>query len=422
MKNTKLTKLFLLVLSINAITLGGQLSFNTVSPETVGLSPERIGRVHQSFQKLVDEGKIAGVSILISRQGKIAFYEALGYMDLEAQKVMAPDAIFRIASMTKALTAVAVLQLLEQGHFMLDDPAAHFIPVLKTMRVMDPNQVGADPNKPRTVPLERDITIRDLLRHTSGIIYDGPRHTQAGLHDWQGSLEGFVDRLASIPLDCQPGTRFRYSYSTDVLGYLVEVVSGQPLDEYFTEHITAPLDMVDTGFVVPQEKVSRLTNHYRFTDDKLMCLEKATTSPFLKRAEALSGGGGWSYSYPGLVTTVKDWWRFMEMLRNHGQLEGVRILSPNTVKLMCSDHLGDIPGAFEPGTGHGLGVGIITDKTQHGQLAGNGTIFWAGAPHNTYYFIDFKEEMCGIMFIQNEPWSLNLMRRFLVLAHQTIDK
>ncbi|MGD2095677.1 MAG: serine hydrolase domain-containing protein, partial [Phycisphaerales bacterium] len=351
MKNTKLTRLFLLVLSISTITLGGRLSFNTVSPETVGLSPERIGRVHQTFQKLVDEGKIAGVSVLISRQGKIAFYETLGHMDVENNKPMADDAIFRIASMTKALTAVTVLQLFEKGYFMLDDPAARFIPVLKTMRVMDPNQVGADPNKPRTVPLERDITIRDLLRHTSGI-YGGNRYTRAGLRDWTGSLEGFVERLASVPLDCQPGTRFQYSYSTDVLGYLVEVVSGKPLDEYFAEHITAPLDMVDTGFVVPQEKVSRLTNHYRLTDDKLVCLEKAAASPFLKRAEALSGGGGWSYSYPGAVTTVRDWWRFTEMLRNYGQLDGVRILSPNTVKLMCSDHLGDIPGAFEPGTGH----------------------------------------------------------------------
>lgn len=423
MKNIKFTKLLLLVLSISTITLGGQLSFKTVSPKTVGLSPERIGRIHQTFQGLVDEGKIAGVSVLISRQGKIAFYEPLGYMDLENNKPMADDAIFRIASMTKALTAVAVLQLFEQGYFMLDDPASRFIPVLKTMRVMDPNQAGADPNQPRTVPLERDITIQDLLRHTSGFMYGGSRYTLAGLCDWQDSLEEFVDRLASLPLDCQPGTRFRYSYSTDVLGYLVEVVSGQTLDEYFAEHITAPLNMVDTSFVVPPNKVSRLTNHYRFTGIQLVCKEKAATSPFLKRAKALSGGGGWNYSYPGLVTTVKDWWRFMEMLRNHGQLDGMRILSPNTVKLMRSDHLGDIRGAFEPGTGHGLGVGIITDTTQHGQLAGNGTIFWAGAPHNTYYFVDFEEEMCGLMFMQNEPWNhLDLMRRFLVLAHQTIDK
>lgn len=291
----------------------GQLP-DVVTPESVGLSTERLTRIDETFGQLVDQGQIAGVSLLIARHGQVAYRRDLGFMDVENQIPMSPDAIFRIASMTKALTAVAVLQLFEQGRFMLDDPAANFIPALKTMRVMDPNQTGADPNHPRTMALERDITIRDLLRRTAGI-YGGPRYTRAGLRHWTGSLEGFVERLADVPLDCQPGTRFQYSYSTDVLGYLVEVVSGQPLDEYFAEHILTPLDMRDTGFVVPPEKVSRLTNHYRFADDRLVCAEEAATSPFLKRAEALSGGGGWSYSYPGVVTTMRDWWRFMEMLR-----------------------------------------------------------------------------------------------------------
>jgi CubicO group peptidase (beta-lactamase class C family) len=412
---------FLMWLATATSVAAGQ-SLSVVAPESVGLSTERLARIDRTFQELVDRGQIAGVSLLIARKGQVAYRRDLGYMDVEARKPMPDDAIFRIASMTKALTAVAVLQLFEQGRFMLDDPAANFIPVLKTMRVMDPNQAGADSNHPRTVPLARDITIRDLLRHTSGI-YGGSRYTRAGLRDWKGSLKGFVERLASVPLDCQPGTRFQYSYSTDVLGYLVEVVSGRPLDEYFAEHILTPLDMKDTGFVVPPEKVSRLTNHYSFTAGHLVCKEAAATSPFLKRAEALSGGGGWSYSYPGVVTTVRDWWRFMEMLRNHGQLDGVRILSANTMKLMCSDQLGAIPGAFEPGAGFGLGVGVITDTVKHGQLADNGTIYWAGAPHNTYYFVDFKEQMCGIFFMQTEPWGhLDLMRRFLVMAHQAIDE
>jgi CubicO group peptidase (beta-lactamase class C family) len=411
-----------LILAVLLESLAWTQPRNVVTPESVGLSTERLARIDRTFQGLVDQGQIAGVSLLIARQGQVAYRRDLGFMDVEGKKPMSPDAIFRIASMTKALTAVAVLQLFEQGHFLLDDPAANLIPVLKTMRVMDPNQTGADPNQPRTMPLARDITIRDLLRHTAGI-YGGSRYTRAGLRDWSGSLKGFVERLASVPLDCQPGTRFQYSYSTDVLGYLVEVVSGQPLDEYFAEHILTPLDMPDTGFVVPPDKVSRLTNHYRFADGQLACVEKAATSPFLRRAEALSGGGGWSYSYPGAVTTVRDWWRFMEMLRNHGQLDGVRILSPNTVKLMCSDHLGAIPGAFEPGAGFSVGVGIITDSIKHGQLAGNGTIYWAGGPHNTYYFVDFEEQMCGIFFMQTEPWNhLDLMRRFLVLSHQALQE
>lgn len=411
----------ILAIAVFAGGLACGQSLSAVRPESVGLSGERLARLDETLEGLVDEGKLAGVSLLVSRQGQVAYRRDFGFMDVENQRVMTPDAIFRIASMTKALTAVAVLQLFEQGRFILDDPAANFVPALKTMRVMDPNQTGADPGSPRTVPLTRDITIRDLLCHTAGI-HGGSRYTQAGLRDWNGSLEGFVERLASVPLDCQPGTQFQYSYSTDVLGYLVEVVSGQPLDEYFAQHILKPLDMKDTGFVVPSEKVSRLTNHYRYADGELVCGEAAATSPFLQRAQALSGGGGWSYSYPGIVSTVRDWWRFIEMLRRHGELDGTRILSPNTVKLMCSDHLGTIPGAFEPGAGFGLGLGIVTDSVAHGQLASSGTIYWAGGPHNTYYYVDFEEQMCGILFMQTEPWNhLDLMRRFLVLSHQAIQ-
>ncbi len=208
-----------------------------------------------------------------------------------------------------------------------------------------------------------------------------------------------------------------------MLGHLVETVSGRPLDEYFQQFIFGPLDMRDTGFVVPAEKVARLTNHYAFEKGKLVCKEQAATSPFLEQAKALSGGGGWSYSYPGLVTTARDWWRFMEMLGRYGRLDGQRLLSRPTVELMCADHLGDLPGAFEPGTGHGLAVGVVTDAAQHGQLASTGTIYWAGAPHNTYYFVNFEQQMCGLVFLQNGPFGhLDLMQRFLILAHQTIDE
>ncbi|MFC1761341.1 serine hydrolase domain-containing protein [Planctomycetota bacterium] len=393
-----------------------------ISPESVGLSPNGLAQIKQTFQGLVDEGKIAGALTLISRKGQIAHWETYGYMDLEAQVPMAKDAIFRIASMTKAVTAVAVLQLMEQGHFQLDDPIEKYLSVFEKARVLDPNQEGANPNEPRTVPLDRSITIRDLLRHTAGVQYGGPPYRQAGLHKWDGSLKEFVDTLGDLPLAFQPGAKFKYSYATDVLGHLVEVISGQPLDAYFKDHIFAPLAMHDTGFVVPPDKVSRLTNHYAYQEGKIICKEQAANSPFLKRAQALSGGGGWSYSYPGLVTTPGDWWRFMEMLRNRGQLDDQALLKSKSVKLMCEDHLGDIPGHFEQGTSHGLGVGVITETTRHGHLAGNGMIYWAGAPHNTYYFVDFEYEMCALLFIQNSPFNhLNLMNRFLVLAHKAID-
>jgi CubicO group peptidase (beta-lactamase class C family) len=394
------------------------------SPSDVGLSAERLGRIETLFQGLVDSGELAGVTVLVGRRGRVAYFKTLGYMDVEAHRPMARDAIFRIASMTKAVTAVAVLQLFEQGRFVLDDPVSRFLPVFKDARVLDPNQAGADPNAPRTVALAREITIRDLLRHTSGIIYRCRRYTKAGLRKWDKSLAEFVETLAGVPLDCQPGTKFRYSYSTDVLGRLVEVVSGQDLDAYFSEHIFSPLRMADTGFVVPTHKVERLTNHYRFKDGRLICEEQAATSPFLKRAQPLSGGGGWGYNYPGLVSTAQDWWRFLEMLRNHGQLEGKRLLSRKTVELMCTDHLSDIPYAPGPGNGYGLAVGVVTDSARHGQSASTGTIYWSGGPHNTYYFVDFKEQMTGIMFLQTENRTLgheNLRRKFLVLSHEAID-
>lgn len=393
----------------------------TIAPKAVGLSGERLARITCTFSDLITEGKVAGAVVLVGRRGQIAYCQALGDMDCETHRAMRTDTLFRIASMTKAVTAVATLQLLEQGKYQLDDPIEQYLPVFAKARVMDPNQSGADPNNPRTIPLERSITIRDLLRHTPGI-WGGQRFTALGMRTWTGSLSDYVETLVRVPLSCQPGTRFQYSFATDVLGYLVEVISGQSLDSYFQKHIFTPLGMRDTGFVVPPEKRSRLANHYLYQDGVLVCKEQAATSPFLKRAKALSGGGGWGYSYPGLVTTPGDWWRFMEMLREGGQFAEKRILSRTTVKLMCNDHLGDIPGAFEPGTGHGLGVGVVTDGTTHGQLTSTGTIFWAGAPHNTYYFIDFEEEMCGLMFMQNAPFGhLDLMRRFLVLAHQAIN-
>lgn len=414
--------ILVMILLNSALVYGDYASLPAVLPESIGLSSERLERIGQILQGHVDEGELAGALALISRKGKIGYFKAVGHMDLEAKTPMAKDAIFRIASMTKAVTAVAVLQLFEQGHFQLDDPIEKYLPVFIKARVLDRNQEGGDPNHPRTVPLERSITIRDLLRHTSGILYGSRQYRQANLGQWDASLQEFVETLCAIPLAYQPGTQFKYSYSTDVLGYLVEVVSGQALDAYFQEHISAPLKMYDTGFVLPKEKISRLTNHYLYEDEKLICKESAAESPFLKRAQALSGGGGWSYSYPGLVTTAYDWWRFMEMLRGGGQMEDQRILSRPTVKLMCTDQLMDITGHFESGTGHGLGVGVVTDSTQHGQLASTGTIYWAGGPHNTYYFINFEAEMCGLMFMQNGPFGhLNLMRRFLVLAHQAIN-
>jgi CubicO group peptidase (beta-lactamase class C family) len=391
------------------------------TPAEVGLSAERLARIDRAFQAAVDEGRVAGALVLIGRRGKVAHLRTFGYADIESHRRMSDDAIFRIASMTKTVTAVAALQLLEEGRFGLDDPVSRYIPAFAKARVLAADQSGADPAAPRTVDMQRPMTIRDLFRHTSGI-WGGERDAQVGLHEWNGSLAGFVEAVAGLPLGYQPGAEFRYGYSTDVLGYLVELISGMPLDRVFAERIFGPLGLRDSGFTVPKEKVQRLTSDYRYSEKEgLVCVDRAESSFFLRRAEGLSGGGGWSYSYPGLVTTARDWWRFVEMLRRYGQLDGQRILSRKTVELMCADQLGDIPSTLRPGIGYGLGVGVIRDAAANGHLASQGTIYWAGGPHNTYYFVDFREEMSGILLMQNGPYGHDLMRRFLALAHQAID-
>lgn len=330
-----------IVLTLAAGALASNVA--TVKPEDVGLNPQRLDQLSHTLQTHVDRGQIAGVLALVGRRGHVAYCETFGYMDVEAARPMQADSIFRIASMTRAVTAVAVLQLMEQGRFMLDNPVSKHIPAFKDMTVaVDPSEI---------VPAERPITIRDLLRHTSGILYGGKACRQAKLHQWGRSLSAFVETLCALPFGSQPGGQFKYSYSTDVLGYVVEVVSDRPLDDYFEQFIFKPLAVHDTGFAVPREKVERLTNHYHYTQGKLECRERAATSPFLKRAKALSEGSGSSYSYPGLVTTARDWWRFMEMLRNQGQLDGKRVLSHPAAQVMCADHLGDIPGASSPGPG-----------------------------------------------------------------------
>ncbi len=390
------------------------------APAEVGFSAERLGRIDRAFQAAVDEGRISGALVLIGRRGKVAHLRTFGWADVESRTRMSDDAIFRIASMTKTVTAVAALQLFEEGRFGLDDPVSRYIPAFAEARVLAADQSGADVAAPRTVDALRPMTIRDLFRHTSGI-WGTERFTRAGLREWNGTLSGFVETVAALPLAYQPGTEFRYGYSTDVLGYLVEVLSGLPLDRVFAERIFEPLGLRDTGFMVPPEKVRRLTSDYRYSEeDGLACVDRGASSLFLRRAEGLSGGGGWSYSYPGIVTTARDWWRFIEMLRRYGELNGRRILSRKTVELMCADQLGDIPSDLRPGIGYGLGVGVARDAAANGQLASQGTIYWAGGPHNTYYFVDFREQMSGMLLMQTGPYGYDLMRRFIALAHQAI--
>jgi len=346
---------------------------------------------------------------------------------------MTKDALFRIASMTKVVTAVTALSLHEDGKFALDEDASRYVPELRGCRVKAPFPDGSNTtNVPATVPLQRPITIRDLLRHTSGITYG---HERGSLVDvlfrahavWneEAGLRRLVGALAQSPLAFQPGSDYRYGFSLDVLGCLLENVAKQPLDEAMHQRVFKPLQMSNTGFYVHPDQTGRLTSYYRYEKDRLVRQESATNSPFLDRPKAFSGGGGWPDGHAGLLTTAEDWWRFCEMIRNRGQLNGVRVLQERTVAQMVTNQLAGIGDGFiarHPGWGYGCGVGLIVDRDRAKDPGSNGQIFWAGGPYNTYFFIDGAQQMVGVFLLQTSPWHhLELMERFNEMAHQAIE-
>jgi CubicO group peptidase (beta-lactamase class C family) len=373
------------------------------------------------IQQHIDRGELAGVVTLIVRPGERPRLKAYGEMDLERHRPMRTDALFRIASMNKALTSAAALRLLEEGRFSLDDPVKKYIPELGNLRVLDPDRsVSAQGAALKTLPLEREITIRDLFRHTAGFVYtitDTPvdkLYVDAGFHEWKGSLKEFVHRLSSFPLAFQPGSKWSYSYSIDVLGYLIEVVTGQPLNEYVKQRVLEPLRMHDTDYCVAADRVNRLTNYYEFKDGSLHLSEAANTSPFRHLPPALSGGGGWGDGFGGVVSTAEDLGRFLQMLLNYGELDGVRILRRETVEMMISDQIADIHDRSFPVSGYGLGIGVYTDPTKPRHTRG---VFWAGAPYNTHFFADFDLRMYGVFLTQTGPfYHLGIMQSFDELA------
>jgi len=415
------------VLALCTASLSGA-ELPTAPPQDVGLSPARLARLEGALRDHVERGELPGVVAVVARRGRVAWSVSLGYGDLEAERPLTEDALFRVASMTKMITIVAALTLYEEGRFLLSDPVSRWIPELEGVVVAGEGWSRDEPGA-RTEPVRSPITVRDLMRHTSGFTYAGgghpvdPLYEEAGLRSWEGDLADFVRTLAGLPLAFQPGTAWEYSLSTDVLGYLIEVVTGQPLDQVFEERVFGPLDMRDTGFVVSDARLPRLTNVYEFEEGQFRLLEAAVESPLRKRPPAFSGGGGWAAlgSDGGLVSTARDYLRFLQMLESGGQLGDVRILSRKTVELMTTDHLDGISTWLGPGTGFGLGVGIVTDVGASGELGSPGQYFWAGSD-NTYFWVDPEEELIGLLMVQVRPFGhLDLMSRFAVLVQQAID-
>ena len=397
-------------------------------PEDVGLSTPHLDRITPWMRRWVDSGRLPGLLVAIVRADRLAWFEAFGRRDVEAGRPVEPDTIYRIYSMTKPITTVAALMLYEDGRFQLDDPVAKFIPAFAETRVFE----SGDAESFTTVPLARPITVHDLMVHTSGLTY-GFQHEHAvdalyrnhgvEFNANLGPLADLAEAAAAQPLVFQPGTRWNYSVSTDVLGRLVEIWSGVALDAFFDERIFGPLGMRDTGFHVREGQAHRLASNYVQADDGGVRLaDAAAQSRFLEPAVTLSGGGG-------LVSTAADYLRFMRLLRGRGTLEGTRLLGRKSVELMTTNHLpGDLADMGQPrfaempfaGIGFGLGVSVLLDPARARILGSPGEYAWGGMA-STAFWVDPAEDLMVLLLTQLMPSSAWPIRRELrVLTYQAL--
>ena len=383
-------------------------------PEAAGMSAERLLRVDAFMARQQAEGKLAGAVTVVARRGQIVQFKAHGYADLEAQRAMRPDDIFQIQSMSKPIATVAVLMLLEEGRFLLSDPLANFLPEFRDMKVA---LVKADaPDGHVLVPAQRAITILDLLTHRAGFAGVPPsnspaenllrkaRQTMPANGDF--TLAQSVQNLASAPLESQPGSVFKYGPSAEVLGRLVEVVSGRPIADFLHERIFLPLGMADTSFLVPPEKHSRVVSAYgRSADKKLIKVRQFSLAPRFH-----STGGN-------LFSTPADYLRFCQMLLGGGELNGQRLLSRKTVELMTARHVDALPLAFMAGQHFGLGVAVRNTTGESGLIGSGGAYGWSGG-FNTYFRIDPQEKLILMLFAQQVfmPPDLELQYGF----HNTV--
>ncbi|MBV8094510.1 MAG: beta-lactamase family protein [Acetobacteraceae bacterium] len=397
-------------------------------PEEVGLSSARLARVDDWMRRWVDSGRLPCLVTMVARHGRVVDLRCYGRADVERNKPVATDTIFRIYSMTKPLTSVTIMMLYEEGRFQLDDPIARFLPCFRNMRVY----VGGMGGKLDTVPAQRDITFRDLLTHTSGLTYgfmeSNPvdalyreRGVDFGLPD--GNLGELVERAAALPLIAQPGREWNYSIAADVLGHLVAVISGQSFERFLQERVIGPLGMVDTGFFVPGDKLGRFAANYGPTPEgKLQLLDDPQTSRFGAPRRVCSGGGG-------LVSTAADFMRFCQMMLNKGELDGTRLLGRKTVSLMTANHLGGDMAAmgqarfsessFE-GIGFGLGFSVMLDPARAQIMGTPGEYAWGGLA-STAFWVDPAEDMAVVMLTQLVPSSTYPIRRELrVLTYQAL--
>jgi CubicO group peptidase (beta-lactamase class C family) len=376
-------------------------------PESIGLSSARLQRMSDIFKREIDKGTLPGATVMVARRGQIGWFDALGKQSPTSAAPMAHDTLFRIFSMTKPIVSIGIMMLLEDGHFILNDPVAKFIPEFADQKVGVENNGKLD-----LVPLKRPMTIQDLLRHTSGITYD---HTGNSLVQQQYQQSRLRSRkitnaehaaiVASLPLVCQPGAEWNYSRSTDILGRIIEVVSGKSLSAFLTERILAPLQMTETAFHAAEENASRLAEPFPtdpWNGDKVQLFN------MLEKPAMESGGGG-------LVSTTMDYARFSQMLLNGGTLDGIRIVGRKTLQLMASDHLGPhvkvASPLMPPGHGFGLGFAVRTHQGMAPFSGSAGQFFWSGMA-GTFFFIDPAEDLFTVFMMQG-PGQREYLRSIL---------
>ena len=388
-------------------------------PESVDMSSERLDRIKPFMQAYIDDGKLAGVQTLVARRGRIVHFESMGTLNLDTGEPLKEDSLFRIYSMTKPVVSLAAMMLHEEGKFQLNEPIAKYLPAFDGVKVYTDKGLVDTTHKP---------TIRELMSHTAGLTYGIFGNTEVDKmyrerkilgNEGPQTIEELVNVLGEVPLLHQPGTRWRYSVSVDVLGRLIEVVSGMPLDEFLDERLFTPLGMDDTFFEVPDDKEYRFgTNHRRNREGKLIVTDRPESSNYTSEVTLFSGGGG-------LVSTTMDYLRFCQMLLNGGELDGVRIVSPKTIETMTLNHLpkgeksgyGERPGVA--GTvGFGLGFGVTTEPPLT-SLGSKGEFSWGGLA-GTIFWVDPEEDLTAILMVQMVRNPYPLRAQFRTLVYQSL--
>lgn len=408
MKNKYRTFLFVTFLFLFA-GLPAQTTLTKTTPDKVGMSSSRLEHLTNTMQDYVDNDQLSGSVVLVARKGKIAYLNTFGQQDIEKKQAMQENSIFRIASQSKAIISVGIMILQEEGKLLINDPLGKYIPAFQETTVAVKKEDGENENAYDIVKAKRPIDIRDLLTHTAGIGYGyglgSDQWKEAGIQGWyfadrEEPILKTVERMASLPFEAQPGEKFVYGYNTDILGALIEVVSGEPLDKFLQTRVLDPLGMKDTHFYLPKDKSDRLATVYSSSENGI---ERAPEPGHMVGQGAYIEGPRTSFSGgAGYLSTAMDYARFLQMMLNEGTYNGHRILSRKSVELMTTSHIGDDIFNWGPGTGFGLGFSVCEDLGKRGMLGSEGEFAWGGAYHSVYW-VDPAEELVVVYFTQLIP-------------------